>query len=353
VFAPDRLVTAARVPVGIFGLLGGSEDQTTRWQESWKKENRQGLSLSDPVEAARRSVTGLRSRGARLVIGLFHFPGSAAEARRIVREVGGIDFVVLGHGDKPPGTSNPTPARVPSSAPLEEGATRLLETHPRGTYLGRLDLHLVGQGPLSFADARRAMAPLTSSWLTNRLVTVLPSIARRDDVAALVNGHIAESRRRLDKHLPTGVAPAPGQLAGVGDTPTENWDYGSDSACNLCHPMVVDQQKKTAHVASLDTLAARGRQRDPYCLGCHTVAWLRKGGTRNLETATTYFGDVGCESCHGPSAQHIRTEKKTDTRRAVPEAVCLECHRPDQSPEPFDYSAALPLVLGPHHQAKK
>jgi hypothetical protein len=176
-------------------------------------------------------------------------------------------------------------------------------------------------------------------------------VAAAPQLRTLVRGYVSESRRRLERKLPTGLSPAPGSPAGVGDAPPEIWQYASNAACNMCHEKVVTQWKGTAHAAAVQTLESRGRQRDLYCLRCHTTGFLQPGGTRNLETAVGYYAEVGCESCHGPSVAHVRTQKKTDTRRQVPASVCLQCHRPDQSPEPFDYAASLELVLGPNHGA--
>jgi hypothetical protein len=79
---------------------------------------------------------------------------------------------------------------------------------------------------------------------------------------------------------------------------------------------------------------------------------MRPGGTRFVKTATTYFADVGCESCHGPSVQHVRAhDKKTGTLLKVPEPVCLECHTADQTNGEFDYVRYLKAVLGPGHGA--
>ena len=93
------------------------------------------------------------------------------------------------------------------------------------------------------------------------------------------------------------------------------------------------------------------RQGSRDCLRCHSTGFDRPGGTRNLATAATFFGDVGCESCHGPSSAHVRSQNKTGTKRMVPEQVCLECHTKEQSLEPFDYVKAIKEVLGKGHGA--
>jgi hypothetical protein len=328
-FAADKIIKAGDTSVGIFGIV------TAEPAEVWKKD---GLSLGDPAAAAHQSIASLRARGAKVVIGLFHGP-SAATVRPLAE---GADFIVLGHraaGDQ-----------HPARAVVDEGSPPVLEAHHHGTYLGLLDLHVVEGG--AFADARTATAPVTGNWWEAALVPLTPTITGDPAERALVDGYVAESRKRLDQKLPTGLSPRPGSPAGSGDAPLEFWTYGSTAACELCHDRVVAQWKTTAHAAALATLESKARQRDVYCLGCHTTGYLQPGGTRNIETATTYFAAVGCESCHGPSVEHVRSQKKKDTHLKVAEAVCLRCHTPDQSPEPFDFKASLKLVLGPNHQAR-
>jgi hypothetical protein len=306
-FPPDRLVTAGAVKVGLFGVVGDVEVEALR---------KPGFTVTDATAAARRSVSGLRARGAQVVIALYH--GAAAGAARLAAEAGGVDAVVLGH-EQPAAADAPTP---------------ILQAHHHGTYLGRFDLHLLEDG---------------TRWHDGALVPLSPAIPPDPQLRALTTAYVAESKRRLEQKLPTGLSPRPGSPAGAGDAPAELWQFGSDAACAMCHDKATAQWKGTAHAAALDTLAGRGRQRDLYCLGCHTTGFELPGGTRNLETATSYFANVGCECCHGPSVNHVRTQKTSQTHRKVPPEVCLRCHRPDQSAEPFDYAAALKLVLGPGH----
>jgi hypothetical protein len=302
VFPADRVVTTGNLKVGIFGVIALADAEPLR---------KGGFTLSDPAEAAARAASGLRARGAQVVIALVH--GDPGAAR-----LDGVDAVVLGH-EQPPAPAGPAP---------------ILQTGHHGTALGRFDLHLLEDG---------------KRWHERALITVAPAVPQEPQLRALTDAYVSESKRRLEQKLPTGLSPRPGAAAGYGDAPGEMWTYGSDAACAMCHEEQTAQWKGTAHAAALDTLAGRGRQRDLYCLGCHTTGFELPGGTKNLETSITYFGDVGCESCHGPSVNHVRTRKKTETHRQVPEEVCRRCHRPDQSPEPFDYQAALKVVLGPGH----
>lgn len=299
---PDRLVRRGELAVGIFGVVDLPDLPAP-------------LAQTDPAAAARAAVTSLRARGARLVVGLAHLSGGVAQARALAREVEGIDVLVVGHDGET------------LERPIEEGRTRIVEAHRRGTYLGRLDLDL---RPTEVA-AR------------NQILRLEPTAESDPALRAHVRAYVEETLRRIDKKVPAALSPAPAPQ------PEEIWSYGSNGACKMCHESAVKQWHTTPHAAAMQTLESKGRQRDPYCFGCHVTAFRRPGGTKSLETATTYFAGVGCESCHGPSVAHVRADKATGTRRDVPAAVCLECHRADQQPEPFDYQQALKLVLGPGH----
>jgi 2',3'-cyclic-nucleotide 2'-phosphodiesterase (5'-nucleotidase family) len=131
-FEADRLVDAAGVKVGLFGVSApATPADAARWRAA-------GIEVRDPADAAREAVRSLRARGAAVVVALVHV-GAPAESRRLVAAVDGIDWVVLGHSG------------LNLEAPEKVGGARLLEAMSEGRDLGRLDLHLVGDG-LAFAD---------------------------------------------------------------------------------------------------------------------------------------------------------------------------------------------------------
>ena len=327
-FAPDRLVTAAGVPVGIFGLV------TARSPEDAANAQAAGVTFADPQAAGRAAVAALRARGAQLIVALVHAGTGRDEAARIAAAIPGIDVLASGHAA--PGAS-PPPAPAPGGA-----GPPLLEAGARGVSLARFDLHLVGEG--------------TERWYDQRTVVLDGSFGRQPAARVLVEGYLGESRRRIAAGLPTGAGvheplPRKSRAGAAPEGPYENWTYASSAACDFCHKEEMAQWKTTAHAYALETLAGRARAADLSCLGCHTTGFERPGGTRVVATAQTYFASVGCEACHGPSVPHVRAQNRTGTRREVPEAVCLECHRPDKSLVPFEYRAALARVLGPGHGA--
>ncbi len=403
-FDADRIVVAAGLKVGIFGILVPTA------ADRQKLRNQGGVIVTDATEAAGAAVASLRQRGAQLVVGLFHLAGGADEARQIVAKVGAIDFVVLGHG----GTGLQSPAVA--------GQTRIVEAYEMGKNLGRLDLHVINGG-LAFVDrGRRAQLQVTldnhrhqiesyqtrladgrdpavrdfytdqikslqatvvqekkelsespvgasgnESWMDNRIFELGPDIPAHPGLTILVDRYNEETNRRGQLGLPVGlgISPADSTATGAGsartgkssarkagavpDPPPEDWTYGSNGACALCHQPQMAHWKTTAHAHALETLRKKGRDKDPECISCHTTGYFRPGGTHYTKTATTFFADVGCESCHGPSVLHVRAQNKTGTIRNVGPKVCLECHTPDQTNGEFDYARYLRAVLGPGH----
>jgi 5'-nucleotidase len=146
-FEADRLVDAAGVKIGLFGVSAPpSPADADRWRAA-------GVEVRDPIDAAREAVQSLRARGAALVVALIHL-GPPAESRRLVGAVPGIDWAVLGHS----GLNLETPEKV--------GGAELLEAMSEGRNLGRLDLHLVG-GSLAFVD-RGARSEIAATLADHR-----------------------------------------------------------------------------------------------------------------------------------------------------------------------------------------
>lgn len=338
-FAAHRLIEVAGIKVGLFGVLTVKAEVPSLAKA--------GLVLADAAAAAQGETSLLREKGADVVIGLAHLGGGLAEARALAQGLTGADLLVLGHG----GDVLEPPVVLGDPA---GSTTVIVSAGERGRYLGRVDFHVVEneQGfatPRLHAPVAPAVPASMTSWLDSEIVRVDHRYVSDPALTALIAPYVKETRRRIDKRLPVGLTARAGTKGELADSMKENWTYATTSACNLCHQVTKQQFDLTSHAFSLATLERKGRHRDPYCLGCHSTAFDQPGGTRNLETANRFFGAAGCETCHGPSVQHVRAQNKTGTVRAVPEKVCLGCHRPEHSPEPFDYQEGLKEVLGRGH----
>jgi len=313
-FEEAQIVEAGGSSMGVFGVVElGAESSAglKRW----------GFASTDAVDAARAATTSLRERGAAVIVGLFHLAGGMARADEIVRQAGDIDVVVLGHGSD---------AEASSSRVV--GKTQIVFAGALGTHVGRIDLRLGNDaGPPSLEDHTLALGPSLRDHLGVSLLA--QTEAERARIAQ--EKVLAAERRKKGQKEPVLF---------------ESWTYGSNAACALCHPPAVAQWKTTDHAQAMAALKKARHEEDPACLGCHTTGYLQPGGTQRIDTAVQQFGDVGCECCHGPSAEHVRSiDKKRGTSRKVKPTVCFGCHTPDQSVDAFDYAAALPWVLGPGH----
>jgi len=305
-FAADKLLTAGGRSVGVFGILDLQSNAPSRGE----------MVLTDPIAASRQAVDGLRARGAALVVGLFHMTGGLARAKEILAQVPDIDVVVLGHG-----------AEGMTAGKMDiVGRTRVVHADGGAGRVGRLDVRSLapGSGGPTYED---------------QLLDVPTSIPAHVGVELLF---------QLDKepvHEPSAV--------GADGKPIfENWSYGSNGACILCHARAAEQWKTTDHAHALATLKKSGHDHDRECIGCHTTGYLLAGGTRRVKTAVEQFSDVGCECCHGPSVNHIRSlNKKKGTSRKVDPAICLGCHTIDRNGDLFDAVTAMKEILGPGHGA--
>jgi Cytochrome c554 and c-prime len=392
-FAADRIVEAAGVRIGIFGVTAASPADPARWR-AW------GVVARDPAAAARAEVASLRARGARIIVALVHV-GGAPDGKALLAAAPGIDWAVLGHS----GMNLETPDVV--------GGARRLEAMSMGKYLGRLDLHVVsGDGGAPFVDRgaraqlrliradherqvadyearlpttrgqeglrsyylqrvaelRRAIERetrelaalpprVTGNWFDNRVIPLDTAVPDQPGVGALVAAYDRQSERLAAAGKPVGIQPlapgAPLPPAHVGpadDAPKPTAEYVGSEACGRCHPPAVTVWLTTKHAHALETLETAHRAHSPECVPCHVTGYLRPGGTSDIDVATSRFANVGCESCHGPGSRHVEAASKRDTiARKVPASVCLGCHTPDQTNQGFDYAAFLPSIFGQGH----
>lgn len=107
--------------------------------------------------------------------------------------------------------------------------------------------------------------------------------------------------------------------------------YTSSASCSqYCHDHDYEYEKWSAkaHAKAYETLEKVGSQYDPECVICHVVGFEYQSGFISPEK-TPSLKDVGCENCHGPGSEHIKTEGKALT--AQPQSECTDCHTPEHS----------------------
>ena len=320
VFPASVVVDAGGVKVGVYGVTELGADATAALEKT-------GYTLTPPDEAARAAAADLRARGAAFVVALVHAAAGRTRAAQIVAGADGADVAVLALGHDAGNEAGP------AAGPAATGArTRPLLLAAGGDMsVGRLEVRLAPGQPPAFGDAVVDLAKDVPEQLGVGLLSRVARIALYDSDKML-----AEANR---KHVLIKMSEL-----------YEIWDYGSTKSCDYCHPKEVAQWNKTDHAQAFATLVKAKHDKDPSCVGCHIVGFLQAGGTRDMTMVHGQFANVGCESCHGPSALHVRSiDKKQGTVRAVAPVVCLGCHTPDQNVGAFDPVASMKEILGPGH----
>jgi hypothetical protein len=107
-------------------------------------------------------------------------------------------------------------------------------------------------------------------------------------------------------------------------------EYVGSKACRQCHRFEHEKAVPQKHAQAYATLEKAGSHLDPECVVCHVVGLDYESGFISIQESPE-LKDVGCEVCHGPGSEHIRTEGKAKTQ--VPKLACLDCHTPEHSPD--------------------
>ncbi len=118
--------------------------------------------------------------------------------------------------------------------------------------------------------------------------------------------------------------------------------YVGSKACANCHMSAFEKWEQTAHSHALKTLESEKHDRDPDCVACHVVGMDSLSGFMS-RSKTPDLADVGCESCHGPGADHSSDPAKYKFPN-LGEKVCTTCHNPDTSPG-FDFASHWAKVI--------
>ncbi len=134
-------------------------------------KNIYGVSVEEPVSAARRLLPTLRNE-ADMVVALSHL--GVADDRRLARELPEIEVIVGGHNHHV------------YAEPVKEGETAILQAGERGRWLGRLDL--------ACKDGRMRRSGY-------RLLAVDGSVAEQPEMAAEVKRIAAEAERELTQKV--------------------------------------------------------------------------------------------------------------------------------------------------------
>jgi hypothetical protein len=112
---------------------------------------------------------------------------------------------------------------------------------------------------------------------------------------------------------------------------------GSD-ACRKCHPEASRRWDDSRHARAWTSLEKKdGPIFDPECQRCHTTGYGLPGGFVSVRRSPKRV-NVGCESCHGPSREHVGDPRVPTSHFANAANSCLDCHDRENSPK-FSYDA--------------
>jgi hypothetical protein len=337
--------------------------------------------VSDPVEAARRAVGELRAKSD--VVVLLSALG-LRETKRLVRAVGGVDFAVAGGLGEHPVVSD--------EAELVEGAggaTRVMQFHREGRYVGRLTVRVVG-GQREFVDAsapsqaeltaldlrigqleqalegwartrdeadrdvrsarhhlaslkaererlgtRAADAPTERSTFSFRATPIAWDLPQNPGALALMDAFDEELARINLAHAGTLPEPEPGQAVYVGV-----------DKCLECHEEAKAYWLADRHQKAWETLEVQKKTFDAECVSCHVTGYGKAGGSILGKTAGRE--DVQCEACHGPGSKHAESEDSEDIVAHPAASACEGCHNSHHSPS-FDFPRYKAKLMVPGH----
>jgi nitrate/TMAO reductase-like tetraheme cytochrome c subunit len=106
--------------------------------------------------------------------------------------------------------------------------------------------------------------------------------------------------------------------------------YTGSASCEGCHEYEYEKWSQKAHSNAYATLKRVGSHLDPECVSCHVVGMEYESGFVS-EQKTGHLKNVGCENCHGPGSEHVKTEG--NTALTEPKSGCIDCHTPEHSGE--------------------
>jgi hypothetical protein len=219
-----------------------------------------------------------------------------------------IDCVLI-----PPHSDEPTLISNVNTRPLIITQCRL------GKYVGQINIDI------------GSSSPPAKPRLSFRSVAVTEDLAQNQSLVELYRDYqrLVKEARLLEKYP---KFPLPAHLQYVGS-----------KSCKLCHdyeygkwltsPPVVIPGEKTAtqkgrHANAMLSLVDVNSDYDPECVVCHVIGMDYETGFIT-SAQTPQLEDVGCENCHGPGSEHVRSLGAIQT--AGPKSTCADCHTSEQS----------------------
>jgi 2',3'-cyclic-nucleotide 2'-phosphodiesterase (5'-nucleotidase family) len=275
--------SGAEVRVGILGLSS----------ESIR------ASASGTYETALQKMLPEVERRSDIVILLSRLPED--DLFRLAAQFPGIDVIVNGSST---GEGREFP---------KVGNTIIVEAARKGIALGILDVEWDDKGHIS--------------GFSNKLVPLFPEVAENPALAEVVTKAREEWGKSEEERIKK--SPPPAETAAI---------FAGNQACKICHEKAYTMWQKSGHARAFEALKSVEKL-DGECLRCHTTAYGFPGGFVGVKW-TPRMASVGCEACHGESADHVKQPQNVHpgskaTRvfgRKVGSQFCLRCHDTENSP---------------------
>lgn len=120
-------------------------------------------------------------------------------------------------------------------------------------------------------------------------------------------------------------------------------------ACQSCHQPQTEFWQQTQHAEAWQTLQEINQEFNPDCLICHVTLPTYDPEIVNRENLLAglaeRFKTIGCETCHGPAADHARQPEQFHPQ-TPDEQTCLRCHTPMRDDD-FVYEKKLEKIRCP------
>lgn len=107
-------------------------------------------------------------------------------------------------------------------------------------------------------------------------------------------------------------------------------EYVGSEVCRDCHEEEYDKFMKYAkkvhsydHIIRMKKNLTEAEFKE--CLGCHTTGYGQPSGFVSAE-ATPLLRNLGCETCHGPGGDHLKSEEAKDINGKLNSDICEKCH---------------------------
>lgn len=268
-----------------------------------KKEGDRELIVKDPLVAARSTVQELRGK-TDIIVCIAHT--GMNEAKEIARSVGGVDLMLVGHGN------------YRNKEPVFVGKTCIIQPGDQGRMIAVLESKVSPQKKVTGSVG--TLVALTDTYPDDESLAKLVADYR----TTIRKANIIPEWPDMDKEM-----------------------YVGGETCMGCHTEEHEQWLTTRHAHAWDTMVKEEVDTDPECVGCHVTGFGHWNGFRHKDV-TPKLVNVQCEICHGPGKAHYelitgggdRAAKPHHALEPVSERMCRTCHRDHHDPE-FNYSEAI------------